>query len=111
VHERAQAAVIAAEVEDLGDDRAILALELVGLDARRVHVGPLVDVDAEPAVRIDVGGAGDAAMKPGQDGAAAPARQPQALADLGDRRRRSRIRSRAGARGRRAALHPYRPAA
>ena len=48
------AAVVAAQLEDLLDGRAVLGLELAGLDARRLLVGPLVDLDAEVALRIGV---------------------------------------------------------
>ena len=51
------AAVVAAELEDLLDGRAIFALELARLDAGRLLVRALLDLDAEAALRIGVGGA------------------------------------------------------
>ena len=61
--ERADPAVVAAELEDLLDHRAILALEVARQVRRRRDVGPLVDLDAEDAVRVGVRRAGDAAVK------------------------------------------------
>ena len=62
-HEGAHPAVVAAQLEDLVDDGAVLALELRDLRGRRRDVGPLVDVDAEPAVGVGPGRAGDAAVQ------------------------------------------------
>ena len=61
--ELADAVVGVAQVEDLLDDGAVLALELARLDGRRVLVGPLLDLGAEPAERVGVGGADDAAVQ------------------------------------------------
>ena len=49
--ELADAVVRVAQLEDLLDDGAVLALELARLDGRRVLVGPLLDLDAEAALR------------------------------------------------------------
>ena len=50
----------------------------------RLLVGPLVDLDAQAALRVGVGGAGDAAVQAGQADGAAAAGQADAVADLGD---------------------------
>ena len=57
------AAVVAAELENLFDDRAVLALELAGLDARRLLVGMLLDLDAKPTLRVRLRRAGDATVQ------------------------------------------------
>ena len=53
--ERADPAVVAAKLEDLFDDRAVLALELARQVGRRHLVGPLVDCDAQDAVPVGFG--------------------------------------------------------
>ena len=58
-HERADAAVVAAQLENFLDDGAVLALELGGQARRRPLVRPLVDLDAQDAVRRRVRRAGD----------------------------------------------------
>ena len=83
-HERRHAAVVAAQLEDLLDDRAVLALELARLRGRRRLVGPLVDLDAQAARGVRLGGADDAAVQAGQRDGATAAGQADALADLGD---------------------------
>ena len=60
------APVVAAQLEDLVDDGAVLALELGGAARRRRHVGPLLDLDPEPPSASVLGGAGDAAVQAGQ---------------------------------------------
>ena len=59
-HEGADAAVVAAQLEDLLDDGAVFALELAGQRRRRRDVRPLVDLDAQHAVAVGVRDAGDA---------------------------------------------------
>ena len=59
--EGADAAVVAAQLEDLLDHGAVLALEVGGQLLRRRDVGVLVDLDAQHAVLVAVGDAGDAA--------------------------------------------------
>ena len=61
--EGADAAVVAAQLEDLLDDGAVLALEVGGQLRRRRDVGALVDLDAQHAVLVAVGAAGDAAVQ------------------------------------------------
>ena len=60
-------------------------LELAGLDARRLLVGPLDDLDAEVALRVGVGGAELGAVQAVQVHGPAAAGHAHALADLGDR--------------------------
>ena len=55
-HELADARIGLAQLEDLLDDRAVLALELGRLDARRLLVDVLLDLDAQAAVGAGVGG-------------------------------------------------------
>ena len=59
-------------------------LELAGLDARRLLVGPLDDLDPEVALRVGVGGAELGAVQAVQGHGAAAAGHAHALADLGD---------------------------
>ena len=62
-----------ADLEDLLDDGAVLALELARLHGRRVLVGPLLDLDAEAALGVVVRCADDGAVQAGEgDGAGAP---------------------------------------
>ena len=78
------AAVVAAQLEDLLDDGAVLALELARAGGRRLLVGALVDLHAEPAARVGVRRAGDAAVQADERDGTAPAGQADALGDLGD---------------------------
>ena len=50
-HEGGDAAVVAAQLEDLLDDRAVLALELARRAVGGLVVGALLDLDAQPALR------------------------------------------------------------
>src|SRR2546430_12156852 len=61
-HEGRNAPVVTAELQDLFDHGAVLALELAGLDARRRDVGPLVDLDPEISLGVGVSGPGDSAV-------------------------------------------------
>ena len=61
--EGADAAVVAAQLEDLLDHGAVLALEVGGQLLRRRDVGVLVHLDAQHAVLVAVGAAGDAAVQ------------------------------------------------
>ena len=74
-----------AQVEDLLDHRAILALELGRLDTRRLLVGPLVDLDAQTAVGAGLGSAGDPAVPAGERRRPRTAGQPDDVGGLGDR--------------------------
>jgi len=77
-------AVVAADLEDLLDDRAILALQVAGRAVHRRWIRLLVDLDEQPSVRHRLGGAGDAAVEAMQREGAPSAGQPDLLADLGD---------------------------
>ena len=93
--ERRDAAVVAAQLEDLLDDRAVLALELADLAVGRNLVRALLDLDEEPALRVDLGRAGDTTM---EAASARPRdRRREAGRDRSPRRpcRRSRTRPRA----------------
>src|SRR5439155_16154096 len=63
---------------------AILALELRGLRARRLDVGPLLDLDAKAAVGAGLGCAGNAAAEAGEGRRPRAARQPDDVRRLGD---------------------------
>ena len=66
------AGVRVAQVEDLLDHGAVLALELGRLHARRLLVGPLLDLDAETAVGPGAGRARDPAVQAGERRGRAP---------------------------------------
>ena len=83
--ERRDSTIVAAQLEDLLDGRAVLRLELTGLDARRLLVGTLHDLDPEVALRIGVGGAELGPMQAVQGHCAAAAGHAHALAHLGNR--------------------------
>ncbi len=74
-----------ANLEDLLDDGAILALELARLDRREALVGTLVDFDAEAPLRIGVRGADDGAVQAAEGDGVAPTGEPDAIGDLGHR--------------------------
>ena len=100
--ERRDAPVVAAQLEDLLDDGAVLALELAGAPVDGHVVGALVDLDAQLAAGAGLGGADQRAVLAGEGDGAAAAGQP----DAARRPRRScrprGTRSRGGARARRA---------
>ena len=83
--ERRDPAVVAAQLEDLLDDRAVLALEVARLAVDRRLVGALVDLDAQLAFGAGLRGADQRAVLAGDRDRVAAAGQPQLLADLGDR--------------------------
>ena len=83
-NEVADARVGVAQLEDLLDRGAVLALELGRADARRVLVGLLVDLDAQASVGPRRRGARDAAVQPLQGHRVPAAGQPQATRHLGD---------------------------
>ena len=78
------AAVVAAVVEDLLDDRAVLGPELAELRVPLLGVGVVLDLDAQLAARVALGRAQDAAMEAVQHDRAAAAGQPDRLDDLGN---------------------------
>ena len=57
------AAVVAAQLEDLLDHRAVLALEVAGAAVDRLVVRALLDLDDQPAAQVGVRRAGDAAVE------------------------------------------------
>ena len=81
--EGADAIVGAAQLEDLLDDRAVLALEHAELFDGLLGVGVGGDLDHERAVRVGDGGAADAAVE-ADEVESAPAGDASALRDLGD---------------------------
>ena len=83
-HERADPAVVAAQLENLVDDRAVFALELAGEAGRRRLVGTRLDVDAQHAVGVGRGAAGHRAMQRRQRHGEPAAGQPHALGHFGD---------------------------
>ena len=83
-HERLDAPVVAAQLEQLLDDRAVLALELARAAVDRLIVGVVLDLDVQLAVGCGVGGAGDAAVEAAQHDGAPAAGQAHAVAHVGD---------------------------
>ena len=77
-------AVVAADLEDLLDHGAVLALEVAGLAVDGDRVGPLVDLDEQAPVGHRLGGAGDAAVQALQRDRAGSAGQADPVGDLGD---------------------------
>jgi hypothetical protein len=83
-HEARDGAVVAAQLEDLLDDGAILRLQLARLRRRKLLVGMLLDLDAEVAARVGVRCADDAAEQPFERHGAHATGQADAVAHLGD---------------------------
>ncbi len=83
--ERGDAPVVAAQLEDLLDGRAVLALELARAPVHGHLVGALVDLDAQLAAGAGLGGADQRAVLAREGDRVAAAGQPQPLGDLGDR--------------------------
>ncbi len=83
--ELGDALVGAAQLEDLLDDRAVLALEVAGAAVHGDGVAVLFDLDDEASELIGVCGAGDAAGDAGQGDGAAAAGKADVVGDLGDR--------------------------
>jgi hypothetical protein len=84
-HEGGDAPVVATQLEDLLDDRTVLALEVAHLDARRLLVGAFLDLDAQAALRIGPGGSGDAAVEALEVHGPGAAREADVLCHGGDR--------------------------
>ena len=82
--ERGDAPVVAAQLEDLLDGRAVLALELTGAFVGGHLVGALVDLDAQLAAGAGLGGADQRAVLAGDGDRTAAAGQADLLGDLGD---------------------------
>ena len=83
-HERLDATVIAAQFEDLVDHGAIFALELAGHAGRRDLVGARLGVNAQHAVFVGAGAAGNRAVKRGERRGQPAAGQPHAVRDVRD---------------------------
>ena len=83
--ELGDALVGAAQLEDLLDDGAVLALGGAGAAVDGDVVRALVDVDAQLPGRVGMGGAGDAAADARQRHGPRAAGQADAVGDLGDR--------------------------
>ncbi len=83
-HEGRDAAVVAAELENLFDDCAVLALELAGLDARRLDVRMLLHLDAKATLRVRLGRAGHATVQADEPDGRTAARQPHRVGHLCD---------------------------
>ncbi len=77
--------VVAADLQELLDHGAVLALELAGAAVDGCVVGGLGDLDVELAVRSGLGGADDAAGLSGELRAATAAGKADRLDDRGDR--------------------------
>ena len=78
------ATVVAAQLEDLLDRRAVLALEVAGAAVDRHVVGVLGDLHAQAAAGVGLRRAGDAARDAFEHRAAGAAGEPDALGDAGD---------------------------
>ena len=83
--ERRDAPVVAAQVEDLLDHGAVLALELARAAVDRLFVGALLDVDAQVADGVGLRGARDAAVQAAERGRAPAAGEADGVGDLGHR--------------------------
>jgi hypothetical protein len=81
--ERMDALIGIAQLEDLLDDGAVLALELDRLHARQLGVGPFLDLDPETAVGVVRGRTGDRANATRQRDGAAATRQPNPVGHVG----------------------------
>jgi hypothetical protein len=82
--EGGDAAVVTAQLEDLLDGRAVLALELADAAVGRLSVGPFLDLDEKASLRVTRRGAGDSTMEAVQRDREPAARQPDAIGDSGD---------------------------
>ena len=83
--ERSDPAVVAAQLEDLLDHRAVLALELAHPPIGALVVRPLLHLDEQAALRVALSRAGNPAMKAVERHCAPAARQSDAIGDLGNR--------------------------
>ncbi len=83
-HERGDAAVVTAQLEDLLDDCAILALELADPAVGGLLVGPFLDLDEEAPLRIGGRGAGNPAVQAVQRDRVTAAGKADVIGHLGD---------------------------
>ncbi len=79
------AAVVAAQLEDLLDHRAVLALEVAGPAVDRLVVLDLLDLDDQPAAQVGAGRARDAAVQALELDCAPAAGEADLVRDLGHR--------------------------
>ncbi len=84
-HESGDASVVAAQLQNFLDDRAVLALELACLHARRFLVRTLLHFDSEAALDVGVGRAGDAAVQTDEIDGPDAAGQADPFGDFGHR--------------------------
>ena len=84
-NERCDSTVVAAELENLLDHRAVLGLERPECLARRSIVLALIGVDEETPLCIGLGGTGDGTMKTVQRHGSVSAGQPHTIRHLGNR--------------------------
>jgi hypothetical protein len=84
-HPGRDAPVVAAQLEDLLDDRAVLAHELARAAVDRGGVGRRRHLDAQVARGVGARGAGDASGQALEHRAGRPAGQADAVGDTGDR--------------------------
>ena len=82
--EGGDAAVVAAQLEDLLDRCAVLALELADAAVGRLSVGPLLDLDEEASLRIGRRGAGNSTVQAVQRNCAPAAGKADPIGHLGD---------------------------
>ena len=82
--ELADPLVRVADLEDLLDDGAVLALQLARLHGRELLVGALLHLCAEASLGVGVGGADDAAVQAGQRNGDGTAGQADSVGHLGD---------------------------
>jgi hypothetical protein len=83
-HERGDAPVVAAQLEQLLDDGAVLALEVARAAVDRLRVRAVLDLDVEAPVGGGLRGAGDAAVQAVQHHGARATGQAHVLDDVGD---------------------------
>ena len=83
-HERADPSVVASQLENLVDDRAVLAFQLAGEAGRRRMVGTRFEVDPKHTVFVSARSAGDRAMEGHQRHGEPAAGQSHALGHFRD---------------------------
>ena len=83
-HEGGDAPVVASQLEDLLDDRAILPLELADALVRGLLVRALLDLDEEAPLWIACRGAGHPSVQAVERHGSTAAGQPDAVGDLRD---------------------------
>ena len=79
------ATVVTAQLEDLLDHGAVLALELADAPVRALFVQPLLDVDEQAALAVGARRAGDPTVQAVQRNRTTAAGKPNPVRHLGDR--------------------------